>query len=95
MEKMTKEPTTNQILMQKRQFALKSTLTLALVITIVVFATLIAYRLPWAFDMTAGKIFTLSEQSSQVVAALTSPVEVIAIYPLEGANPIVTSLLDE
>jgi ABC-type uncharacterized transport system involved in gliding motility auxiliary subunit len=58
-----------------------------------VFATLIAYRIPWAFDMTAGKVFTLSEQSLQSVAGLSEPVEIIAIYPRDGADPMLSSLL--
>ena len=85
----------NSILAQKRQFLLTSTITLALVITIVVFATLLAYRIPWAFDMTAGKVFTLSEQSRQVLAGIDVPVEIIAIYPRDGADPMLTSLLNE
>ena len=85
----------HNILAQKRQFLLTSTITLALVVTIVVFATLLAYRIPWAFDMTAGKVFTLSEQSRQALAGIDVPVEIIAIYPRDGADPMLTSLLNE
>ena len=95
MVKMKKETKTDSIFAQKRQFAITSTVTVALIVIIVVFATLIAYRVPWVFDMTAGKVFTLSEQSQQVLAALTNPVEIIAIYPRDGADPMVSSLLSE
>lgn len=93
MVKMKTE--TNSIFQQKRQFAITSTVTMALMVIIAVFATLIAYRIPWIFDMTAGKIFTLSEQSQDVLAELTTPVEIIAIYPRDGADPMVFSLLNE
>jgi len=93
MVKMKTE--TNSIFAQKRQFAINSTITVALMVIIVIFATLIAYRIPWVFDMTAGKVFTLSEQSQQVLAELTSPVEIIAIYPRDAADPMVSSLLSE
>lgn len=80
---------------QKRRFLVFAALTMVLVLAIVVFATLIAYRIPWAYDMTAGKVFTLSDQTRQALAALTQPVEIIAIYPRDGADPMVASLLAE
>ncbi len=80
---------------QKRRFLLFAVITVVLVLAVVLFATLIAYRVPWAFDMTAGKVFTLSDQSRQALAGLTQPVEIIAIYPRDGADPMLASLLAE
>jgi ABC-2 type transport system permease protein len=80
---------------QKRRFLLTAAIIAILVIAIAIFATLIAYRIPWAFDMTAGKVFTLSDQSRGVLAGLTDPVEIIAIYPQDGADPMLSSLLEE
>jgi gliding motility-associatede transport system auxiliary component len=80
---------------QKRRFYLSSLITATAVAAIGIFATLIAYRLPWTYDMTASKVFTLSEQTRQVLASLTSPVEIIAIYPRDGADPMISSLLAE
>ena len=94
-DKMKDNAAAANIPAQKRRFLLTATITLVLVVAIVVFATLIAYRIPWAFDMTAGKIFTLSDQSRQVLAGLSDPVEIFAIYPRDGADPVVTSLLSE
>ena len=94
-DKMKDNAAAANIPAQKRRFLLTATITLVLVVAIVVFATLIAYRIPWAFDMTAGKIFTLADQSRQVLAGLSDPVEIFAIYPRDGADPVVTSLLSE
>ena len=80
---------------QKRRFFLIAAITVVLVAAIAAFATLIANRIPWTFDMTAGKVFTLSDQSRQVLAGLSEPLEIIAIYPRDGADPLVQSLLDE
>lgn len=80
---------------QKSRFYVMSLITVAAVVAIGVFATLIAARLPWTYDMTAGKVFTLSEQTNQVLTTLDAPVEIIAVYPREGADPMVSSLLSE
>ncbi len=80
---------------QKRRFYLSGLLTVAAVIAIAVFATLIAYRLPWKYDMTASKVFTLSEQTQHVLASLAAPVEIIAVYPRGGADPMIDSLMSE
>jgi ABC-2 type transport system permease protein len=65
------------------------------VVVIAVFATMIANRIPWIFDMTAGKVFTLSSQSEQILEALSEPVEIIVVYPTGGADPMISSLLRE
>jgi ABC-2 type transport system permease protein len=80
---------------QRRHFYVSSIITVILVVVIAVFATLIANRIPWTFDMTAGKVFTLSSQSEQILEALSEPVEIIAVYPTGGADPMISSLLRE
>jgi hypothetical protein len=85
----------SRLLQQERRFNISASITLALIIAIVVFGTLIAYRLPWSLDLTAGKIFTLSEKTKQIVSSLDKPVEIIAIYSQDAVNPLIASLLDE
>jgi ABC-2 type transport system permease protein len=85
----------SKIIRQKRQFAIKSTLTAVLAVVIVVFMTLIAYRIPWSYDMTAGRVFTLSGSSVQTMSSLPAPVQIIAIYPKDAADPMISSLLAE
>jgi hypothetical protein len=85
----------NQIQQMKKKFIVNSVITIALVIVIFTFATLLAYKIPWSFDMTAGKIFSLSNQTKQLVSSLDMPVEIIAIYPQTWKNPVISSLLDE
>jgi len=92
---MAADHSVQKISRQKRLFFVSSVVTAVLIIVIVVFATLIAYRAPWMYDMTAGKVFTLSDQTNQVVDELTAPVEIIAIYPTGGADPMISSLLDQ
>jgi ABC-2 type transport system permease protein len=87
--------TSHQIIQQKRHFYLTSTLMGVLILIVVVFSTLIAYRSPWVFDTTAGKVFTLSTKSIQLVKSLPGPVQIIAIYPTGASDPMVTSLLAE
>ena len=86
---MTVETTKNKIRRIKTQFYLQAALSAGLLGVVVVFATLIADRLPWIYDMTADKLFTLSDQTRQVVTGLTEPVEIVAIYPKYGADPLV------
>jgi ABC-type uncharacterized transport system involved in gliding motility auxiliary subunit len=92
---MVNQNSQRRILQQKRLFNIMGAATMALIITIVVFVTLIAYRLPWAYDLTAGQVFTLSEKTQEVLAALDKPVDIIAIYPQDAANPMIVSLLDQ
>jgi ABC-2 type transport system permease protein len=92
---MIKDLSHDKIKKQKRHFYLKSSIKAILIIGLVVFATLIAYKIPWIYDMTAGKVFTLSDQTKQTVKSLTVPVEIIAVYPTGGSEPMVTSLLAE
>src|SRR5512137_1004665 len=92
---MVNQNSQRRILQQKRLFNITGAATMALIIIIVVFVTLIAYRLPWAYDLTAGQIFTLSEQTQEILTALDKPVDIIAIYPKDAANPMIVSLLDK
>lgn len=92
---MADQTTKNKIRRIKTQFYLQAALSAGLLGVVVVFATLIADRLPWIYDMTADKLFTLSDQTRQVVTGLTEPVEIVAIYPKDGADPLVSSLLTE
>ena len=85
----------NKINSLKRSFYIRSTILGLLVVLIVTFGTLLAYKIPWIYDMTAGKIFTLSPQSIKVVKSLASPVEIVAVYPKGGADPLISSLLAE
>lgn len=79
----------------KRRFLARSIIVSILVTVIVVFATLLAFKIPWIYDMTADKIFTLSEQTNAVVANLSTPVQIFAVYPKGAEDPMVSSLLSE
>lgn len=80
---------------KKFRFALITLLSLLLVTAIVTFAVLLAYRLPWRYDMTAQRIFTLTEQSSEILDGLTETVQIAAVYPTGQEEMMVQSLLEE
>ena len=80
---------------KKRGFIIITAISLALVLMIAVFAVKIAYKLPWRYDMTSTRLFTLSEQSLAVIDSLTEPVEIGAVYSKGNEEMMVQSLLDE
>ncbi len=77
------------------RLSINSLITSVIVLGILVFATLLAYELPWSYDMTKDKVFTLSEQSLQVLSRLESTVKIAAVYPSGREDPLVKSLLLE
>ena len=80
---------------KKSSFITITSIALALVLLVAVFAVKIAYKLPWSYDMTATRLFTLSEQSLTVIDSLTEPVEIGAVYSAGSEEMMVQSLLHE
>ena len=66
---------------KKRRFYLVSAVSCVLVIAIVAFAVLISYQIPWRYDMTAQRIFTLSQQTLDILDGLEETVQIAAVYP--------------
>ncbi len=89
------DKTQNYLSKKKRSFIIVSCIMLVLVLLASAFAVKIAYQLPWSYDMTATRLFTLSEQSLSVIDALTEPVEIGAVYSAGSEEMMVQSLLDE
>ncbi len=74
---------------------LNSLIIIPILIATLIVANLIADRLPWKYDMTADKVFTLSEQTRKLVDSLDKNISITAFY-LEGEeDPNVRALLDE
>lgn len=84
-----------QIAKKKRQFLITSVLTVILTIAIAVMAVLIAYKIPWRYDMTGQKVFTLSEDTKAYLETLDQDIRIAAVYPTNQENPYVASLLRE
>ncbi len=80
---------------RKRRALLTAAVNTALVLTIAVVGTLLAYRTPWMYDMTAGKVFSLSPASLSLLQELEQTVEIAAVYPQGEEEPMVASLLGE
>ena len=87
---------TQQLMKQKkRRWALSAAVTVLLVLLVAVFAVKLAYKLPWRFDMTAQRIFTLSGQSTALLDGLDQEVRIAAVYPRGSEEMMVASLLEE
>ncbi len=87
---------TQVIIKQKRRkFAIITTITVVLAIIVATLCVALSYQLPWRYDMTASGLYTLSEQSKEVVAALDEPVMIGAVYATGQAEMMVESLLEE
>ena len=77
------------------RLSLRSVINSTIVLGILLFATLLAYQVPWSYDMTKDKVFTLSEQTLDVLSRLPAPVNIVAVYPTGREDPMIKSLLVE
>ena len=70
-------------------------IAIVLVFVLAVLLVKLAYLLPWRYDMTEQRLFTLSGQSLQVLEGLEEPVQIVAVYPTGREEMMVESLLAE
>lgn len=80
---------------KKRNFGIAAVVSSAVVVAIAVFVVLLCYKIPWSYDMTIQRLFTLSEQSVAVLKNLNEEVRIAGVYPAGQENPMVQSLLKE
>lgn len=80
---------------QERKFWRLAAVSTAVVLLIAIFATLLAYTLPGTYDMTSSRIFTLTEGTDDVLAGLTKPVKIGAVYATGKEETMVKALLGE
>lgn len=82
---------------KKMQFLITFFIMTVLLVGIAVFATLIAYKTPWIYDMTKDKLFTLSPQTFEVLETVSSEnsIEIAAVYPDNAQDKMVVALLRE
>ncbi len=81
---------------RKRTFYLSATISLTLLIIIGVFALLIAREIPWQYDLTKNKLFTLSKNSLRIIEQIEAEyeeVQIAAIYQSGKEDQLVQSLL--
>jgi ABC-type uncharacterized transport system involved in gliding motility auxiliary subunit len=62
---------------------------------ILVLVNIIADKLPWTYDMTAEKIYTLSDQTQKVINLLNKQITIIAFFQEGAEDPTIKSLLEE
>ncbi len=81
----------NKALLKK----LSSIFIVLAVIAVLFFVNVLAEMLPWTYDMTTEKIFTLSEQTLDVLEGLEGEINVIAFFEEGAEDPTVKALLEE
>ncbi len=74
---------------------LNSAFIILAVIAILFLINILADMLPWSYDMTAEKIFTLSEQTTNVLSRLDSEINIVAFFEEGSEDQTVKVLLDE
>ncbi len=74
---------------------LSSVFIVLAVAALLFFVNVLADMLPWTYDMTTEKIFTLSEQTRGVLESLKSEVNVVAFFEEGVEDPTVKALLEE
>lgn len=79
----------------KRSQFIISAISTAVLITISVFLVFIANKIPWQYDMTIQRIFTLSGQTHVVLDSVSKPIQIAGVYPSGEEEMMVKSLLDE
>jgi len=91
---MMSENNTQNLQSKKRSFLISSIVSSVIIIGILVFITLFAYDSPFVYDMTKDKIFTLSDQSVDMLENLDESVEIGVVSPRGSEDIFVKSLLD-
>jgi len=86
-----KELKNNKVLIKK----LRTAFVIAAVFVILFLLNVLANQLPWSYDMTVEKIFTLSEQTASVVKGLSDQVNIVAFFQDGGEDQMVKALLEE
>lgn len=74
---------------------LNKLLTLVILIIVLIFANILSERIPWKYDMTFEKIFSLSEQTHKVLDNLDQEVNITAFYQEGKEDATVKALLGE
>lgn len=74
---------------------LNSVFIVLAVVALLFLVNILADMLPWTYDMTAEKIFTLSEQTQGVLKSLDKEVNIVAFFEEGAEDQMVKALLEE
>lgn len=85
----------NTMVKRRRRFRMITGVTAILLTVVAVFATLLAQENTWIYDMTKDKVFTLSEESVNLLNNLDQPVQIAAVYPSGKTDGLVSRLLKQ
>ena len=87
--------TQSNVYNQNKKHGVYSLAMAALVIGIIIIVNLMAKQLNFSIDLTEDKVFSLSDQSSQIISNLTEKVEIIALHKSGSEETTITRILNE
>jgi len=79
----------------ERNFKIKTIAFTAIILVIAIFATLIAYKLPFSYDMTNTGIFSLTDASREIIDGLDKDVRIGAVYASGNEDAMTKALLEK
>lgn len=79
----------------KVRYGGSAALLIALVVAILVVFNLVVSSFDWRIDLTANKLFSLSQQSQQVLEQLDKDVTIYALYRTGKENQLVTEVIHQ
>ena len=80
---------------KRTRFLIYAGISLVMAIIAAVFLVRLANLSTWRYDMTARRLFTLSEQTESIINSIEEPVRIAAIYPSGREDMMVQALLRE
>ena len=89
-----KKKTVSSLKTRRRRFKITAIITTVLLLGILVFATMFAYGSSVMYDMTKDKVFTMSEQTEDMLSGLGEQVDIGVVYPRGKEDPLLKSLLE-
>ena len=74
---------------------LYSALIILAVAAVIILVNVLADELPWSYDMTTERLFTLSEQTKAVLSGLQDEVHIVVLAEEGNEDKTIQTLLDE
>lgn len=63
-----------------------ATLMTTVVIVLVVVLNLLVSQLPWSLDLTQNKMYSLSEETQEIVKSVSEPIRIVGLFQIGGEN---------
>lgn len=79
---------------KKVRYGSYSSLVVAVVVAILIIVNLVVDQIPLKWDLTANKLYSISDQTTKVLDGLEEEVKIIALYEPGKQNPAVEEILN-